>query len=764
MHLSVPMPELPKARTGPTRTVARIARKVATLFGVAGDADAADAGAGRRWLAAYSSLTMSELMVGGAQRWRKPQESVADTGVFGAANVHGQRLKPEAGKASRTTGLGEVADSPISPTLVQGYGPDAKAAIVLTGANYALEPLTQALINVVKNIKFPDTRLLVGTTAMLLSEAYRSQPLLILAGVQASRIQHALCLEDAVEVLADFPSIDRPWQTSRIDLPWSQYERGNLQKIPTDDDWHAIQEKERRPLHLRLHHTVWRELARQSLAGVQLTAQSTNKSIYDQSRETSQIVFPEESAVAAARILTERVIFGLSNDVGGTHIVARRQPSGDFYVDYIGVATRPARIVVDRLVGTTFEYTTLADAPENPKAPPLPDFRLEDWRDESDLVKRTALWAYHCAERFVVSGGWSESAPHDESFPRRTEQRGLIAAAAETFFGADDPLTAQLRAFHQSYVLEHKRRQAMGLTLADTSQAAGTLGEAANSLSEMIDSLRRLHENGRLRDSHLVESLQPILTDLEAVKYFADDRQLDDLAARAARILRSNWGVYLQVQLGLLGKPSEAALNHDQILFQLADPAALRDPVMCGVLESSPALALSVAAYTGDAELAVRIQENICRRREVIYRKEKDWPLYRQALVDDALLRMRSFKTSPPGIDQEKILSDVRDTVGRLVTMELAATGHEFPHATLRPSTPGDELLYTLAGYLLVCDKANLAEQSRESSGLVHDIQTGLRDFGGLARSLLDGPDWQVEALADFKRRLESELDKGLSR
>src|SRR6202012_5420641 len=113
-----------------------------------------------------------------------------------------------------------------------------------------------------------------------------------------------------------------------------------------------------------------------------------------------------ESALAAARDLTERVVFGLSNEAVGSRTVYRRNPDGTFSADYLGVATYPARIIVDRLTGTQFEDDSYRIPPDSTQSP-VPDFNIDRWRRDSPLIQRAALWAHHCAERFVVSGGWS---------------------------------------------------------------------------------------------------------------------------------------------------------------------------------------------------------------------------------------------------------------------------------------------------------------------------------------------------------------------
>jgi hypothetical protein len=172
VFLRVPMPPVPAMR-GEARNRARIGRKVAALFGIAGGPSDSDAGAGRAWLASYSKLTLNELLLGGPQRMTGEHPQVIDSGVFGAA-AHGVRAIPAA-DVGTALNLGPIGNEAISPALVRGYGPDPKAALTLTGVNEVLRPLTGALIDVLTRLAFPDARLLMGTAAMLLEEAFRSE-------------------------------------------------------------------------------------------------------------------------------------------------------------------------------------------------------------------------------------------------------------------------------------------------------------------------------------------------------------------------------------------------------------------------------------------------------------------------------------------------------------------------------------------------------------------------------------------------------------
>jgi hypothetical protein len=615
-----------------------------------------------------------------------------------------------------------------------------------------LEPLTRALIKVLTEMAFPDTRLLIGTTAMLLSEAFRSQPALMLAGVQAARDQRTTFLENFAAVLA--PPVDEGpgWRCSRIDVPWTQRARTIHGRV-TDDESAAPAMPEadvdghdpHRPTNLDLVQEVWVALTDLTAAVALRPRQAANRVGIEQRWEGSHFGRVRESALAAARDLTERVVFGLSHEAVGSRTVYKRNSDGAFSVDYLGVATYPARIIVDRLTGSHFEDDSYRLPPDSTQSP-VPDFNVERWQRESPLVQRVALWAHHCAERFVVSGGWSEGEPHDRTFAARTTQRAQIAAAAVGYFGEDDPLTAELRIFHASYLLEQARRAIRSHAYDEEHRASAA--RAVLAFSDTVDRIVRLHRDGRVLDTHVIESLQPTLMDLASLA--TQIREHDpELFTRAADILHTSWLTYIDILSGLLDYQPPTVRDTTQILADLGAVDAARYPTLATILESSPALPASVAIFHADPDLAIRIQENIRERRLMIYQIADDWPPYRQSLIDEASLKLRRYRdlrhASPPA----GLVADASALIEYVVAKEFQVQGAHRRAVALRPGLPEDAILLAIAEYLQL--SADPGARTRETSSLRADLLAGLAEFDGFVGHRLDDSIWDAAPLAPYR-------------
>jgi hypothetical protein len=765
VHLAVRMPRLPAAR-GQARTQARIGRKVAALFGVAGDHVDGDAGAGRAWLSSYGELTMNELLLGGPQRMKKVPPWVHDTGVF-EPSVHGRRTKPAEGGANSRRGLGEIDDAAISPALIRGYGPDPKAAVTLVGVNHVLEPLTDALITVLTEMDFPDERLLVGTTAMLLSEAFRSQPLLTLAGVQASRIQRAYRLEDLVAVAADAPSQDRPWRASRSDL---SLRRLNEQSAESTMDLlapgvtpltgeasgprAAPVENPLQPYRLKLLDDVWDALTRSATAPgldtpparlVPIAAQSSRAR---QRWDAAQVIFTRERALAVLTTWVESIVFGLGDGVAGTRIVLRTMEDGRFTADFPGVATRPARVLADNVLGHYFREPADAPAPTDVGPSPVPAFDPERWRYEPELVRRAALWAHHCAERFVSSGAWSELQSHNKNLANRVEQRGLLADTSAEMLGSDDPLTVELRLFAARFRMERDRKL---YTVAATAEQRPDLVETVRAFEYSIEHLRALNKREQLADSHFVESLQSTLAELLRIKPLVPG----ELGRRIGGMLERYWLAYLRVQLRLVG--GTAFGEWPEILHELAADGAWRHPVYATILESSPNLGLAVAEFeVPDAlELALRIQENTRLRRRELFLRENVWPLYRDTLVDKAKLLLRLWAENAEDDDAAQALLSLTD---ELFERELGEEWRSAPAILQRNwerLAVSDALLLQVMEYLRVSQGHELDQQG---IGLRQEVLAELRRYRSWIDERLGREPW-TGRLAEYRSVIVEALD-----
>ena len=167
MIMNAQIPPIPESRA--KQTPARLARKIGPLFGVPWEEAP---GGWRSWCCDYSRLTLAEIMRG-APRPAKPAE----------LRGFDERGVPDADLAQST---------PIANATAARFGPDTKAAFVLTGANVLLQPVTDALCTALSSVPVDDPELLIGAFAYCLIEVFRSEPLLILAAIQAEGVQRAL--------------------------------------------------------------------------------------------------------------------------------------------------------------------------------------------------------------------------------------------------------------------------------------------------------------------------------------------------------------------------------------------------------------------------------------------------------------------------------------------------------------------------------------------------------------------------------------------
>ncbi|WP_328840311.1 hypothetical protein [Streptomyces europaeiscabiei] len=168
MILKAQIPAIPESRL--QQMPARLARKVGPLFGVPWDGAP---GGMRSWCCDYTQLTLAEIMRG-APRRAKPNE----LGDFEDRGVDDTTVK--AGHAV------------IANATAGRFGPDTKAAFVLVGANVLLKPVTDALRKALKEVPVEDPQLLIGAYGYCLIEAFRSEPILLIAALQAQGVQRAL--------------------------------------------------------------------------------------------------------------------------------------------------------------------------------------------------------------------------------------------------------------------------------------------------------------------------------------------------------------------------------------------------------------------------------------------------------------------------------------------------------------------------------------------------------------------------------------------
>lgn len=192
------VPPIPAARG--EVVPAKLAAKVAPLFGVPW-ADSPFGGA--TWVSDFRRITLSEIARGAPL----PTRSQAATLLAGARErTHsggGDRAVGDRGdgwalveRVGIAVGSGSLPNEIPNATLNR-FGPDTKAAVVLTAVNGLLDPLRAAIEETVPLLRdetgapLPPSLRLAGW-AHLLVEIFRSQPALVSAGILARAIQRPL--------------------------------------------------------------------------------------------------------------------------------------------------------------------------------------------------------------------------------------------------------------------------------------------------------------------------------------------------------------------------------------------------------------------------------------------------------------------------------------------------------------------------------------------------------------------------------------------
>ncbi|MET7426944.1 hypothetical protein [Dactylosporangium sp. NPDC005555] len=167
----------------------KVARKVAPLFGLGAELDPFR----RSWVCDYTALSLAEIGRGAPfperavrARWdaNPPGEAMADAGGWAWS---GRAVWSPPGTPGTLPGG-------LSNATLNRYGPDTKAAVVLSAANRLLRGATAA---VAEGARFlaetgADAEVRLAVWAGLVLEVYRAQPALVIAAVQARQVQRSL--------------------------------------------------------------------------------------------------------------------------------------------------------------------------------------------------------------------------------------------------------------------------------------------------------------------------------------------------------------------------------------------------------------------------------------------------------------------------------------------------------------------------------------------------------------------------------------------
>ncbi len=184
---SMPDVEVPRSDV----VAARIARKVGPLFGVVWEQNPF----GCTWVCDYGRITLAEIARGAPYPARDVQAEL-DAGTAHGGAESGS-TEPHAwlpaGRAVWTPRRGPTP-AWIAHATLNRYGPDTKAAVVLAGTNRLLQDVTAAVAEVSRYLAGQDTgsEIRLAVWAGLVLEAFRGQPALVAAAIQARAIQRAL--------------------------------------------------------------------------------------------------------------------------------------------------------------------------------------------------------------------------------------------------------------------------------------------------------------------------------------------------------------------------------------------------------------------------------------------------------------------------------------------------------------------------------------------------------------------------------------------
>ncbi len=429
MHLRAEMPAAVITPRGRLMEL-RIARKVAAMCGIAGPADSSDdAGRGRAWLSDYHMLTTTELAMGGPVRQPPDGGQRPDGGVF---DRDGRRFRHVDGD--------DVDFMPIPNVTLRDYGPDTKAALILTGVNKVLEPVTQAITEALADIReqVDAPILLVAVGQCLLQEAFAAQPILMLHGIQASQIQRALRLPE---------SIVRHCEDAR--RPLARVEYGSERS---------------RPIHAPCNLTIVYELWNSVVAGAELDRCGTPRGSEPFLRAKPRVGYEQE---------IEHVAFTGSPELRERLVSQLRDASESSLTGKVPGAPRSSVLVVDTAEGQpSFEVTIprqrqielmLADvaprlAPrllDEPlvagQALALPRIDSGRWREKGLLHRRAALLAHYYSLR---AAGWISGMTkfnHRRNRDECAERCAVLVDSCVELLAADDPLRDQITAYALSY-------------------------------------------------------------------------------------------------------------------------------------------------------------------------------------------------------------------------------------------------------------------------------------------------------------------------
>ncbi|GAA0743610.1 hypothetical protein Drose_15100 [Dactylosporangium roseum] len=166
----------------------RVARKVAPLFGLGADLEPFR----RTWVCDYTQLSLAEIGRGAPFPDRATRARWDAEPPPGATPADGGAGWAWSGRAV-WSGAGTLPGA-LSNATLNRYGPDTKAAVVLSAANRLLRGPSAAVAAAARWLAETgcDAEVRLAVWAGLVLEVYRAQPALVVAAVQARQVQRSL--------------------------------------------------------------------------------------------------------------------------------------------------------------------------------------------------------------------------------------------------------------------------------------------------------------------------------------------------------------------------------------------------------------------------------------------------------------------------------------------------------------------------------------------------------------------------------------------
>jgi hypothetical protein len=544
MHLAAQMPPAKIGSRGLMEL--RIARKIAALSGIPGDPHGSDdAGRGRSWLVDYRELTTTEITLGGPVI---PHGDTPDGGLFHRPERGGRRFRHVDGDA--------VDYAPIPNVAVQAYGPDTKAALVLTGANRVLEPVATAVRRALDDIsrKVDSPSLAVAVGLCLLQEVFAAQPILVRNGVQAAHIQRALMLPG--------PDLCRPNHTGRA---LSRIEYGG-----------RIESKIRHsPQHLEVIHSTWDSVfehdqydGRGRLRGKPARLLFNPLFGFEQNDTVAATGQPEHRTLLIAMLedISEALLTGSMAGAPLSTIHIDDPAQGPPFAEVVVPRQRQVELIVASMA------RQLAPLPGRPiqkgQVLFLPELDVARWRASDELTRRAVLLAHYYTLR--AAGWFSGMIKLDLRRSREdcADRCQRLAEAADQLLHADDPLGDQTRAYAWGYMLQYQATFGGG-------------AELYPKLTGVLERLLRRVEHGHGGKAILIELLPMVLDNLRSVRWTVSTGLAGGHdARRLTEDLQRWWNTARQLRDELIREPAERShLDHGYARFLIdpvSDDASLR--------------------------------------------------------------------------------------------------------------------------------------------------------------------------------------------